>query len=53
MQASIFFLTLPNSTHRVDGISTISRREHSTAQTRELQCTKAVIPQVIARGMWY
>ena len=27
------------STHKIVGISTISRKEHGTAQTRELQCT--------------
>lgn len=32
------------------GLSTISRVDHVTAQTRELECTKVVIPQVIARG---
>ena len=32
------------------GISTIGRADHSVAQTRELACTKEVLPQVIARG---
>ena len=32
------------------GISTISRPDHPTAQTKELQCTKVVLPQVLARG---
>ena len=30
--------------------STISRTVHSVAQTRELACTKIVLPQVIDRG---
>ena len=38
------------STHKIIGISTISRVDHSTAQTRELACTKVVLPQVIGRG---
>ena len=38
------------STHRIVGISTIARTEHSVAQTRELACTKRVLPQVLARG---
>ena len=37
-------------TKKVVGISTISRLEHSTAQTRELVCTKDVLPQVLQRG---
>ena len=39
------------STHKIIGISTISRTEHNTAQTRELACTKEVLPQVLSRGM--
>ena len=38
------------STMKIVGISTISRGEHHVAQTRELECTKVVVPQVIARG---
>ena len=38
-----------SSTHKIIGISTISRAEHSVAQTKELACTKVVIPQVQAR----
>lgn len=38
------------STHRIVGISTISRTEHLVPQTREVACTKSVLPQVIARG---
>ena len=39
-----------HSTHKIVGISTISRAAHATAQTRELACTKDVLPQVIDRG---
>ena len=39
-----------HSTHKIIGISTISRADHATAQTRELACTKVVLPQVIDRG---
>ena len=38
------------STKKIVGISTISRTEHSVAQTREVACTKNVLPQVLARG---
>ena len=38
------------STLKIVGIATISRDEHSVAQTRELECTKVVLPQVIDRG---
>ena len=38
------------STHKIVGISTISRAEHSVPQTREVACTKEVLPQVISRG---
>ncbi len=30
---------------------TLSRKDHICAQTRELACTKLVLPQVLARGM--
>eukprot|EP00731_Ephydatia_muelleri_P016665 Em0009g1089a len=39
------------STHRIVGISTLSRQQHRVAQTREVACTKIVLPQVIARGL--
>ena len=42
-----------SSTHRVVGITTMSRKEHQTAQTRELACTKQVLPQVVERGRSY
>ena len=39
------------STHRIVGIATLSRQDHRVAQTREVACTKIVLPQVIARGL--
>ena len=39
------------STHRIVGISTISHSDHRIAQTRELECTKVVLPQVQRQGM--
>ena len=38
------------STKQVVGISTVSRKQHPIAQTRELACTREVLPQVIDRG---
>ncbi len=38
------------STKKIVAISTVSRSDHGCAQTRELACTKIVIPQAIARG---
>ena len=35
---------------KITGISTISRSVHRVAQTRELECTKVVLPEVIGRG---
>ena len=32
---------------------TISRGDHRIAQTREIECTKAVVPQVVARGKFH
>ena len=32
------------------GICTLSRSDHATAQSRELECTKVVLPQVISQG---
>ena len=40
------------STKKIVGISTIARKEHSTAQTREIACTKEVLANVISRGMY-
>ena len=39
-----------HSTQKIVGISTYSRAEHSIPQTREVACTKQVLPQVLARG---
>ena len=39
------------SNKKVIGISTLSRKEHAVAQTRELACTREVVSQVIARGV--
>ena len=41
-----------HSTHKIVGITTISKTEHAhtTAQTRELACTKKVLPQAMGRG---
>ena len=38
------------STMKIVGLSTLSRTEHSIPQTRELECTKIVLPQVKDRG---
>ncbi len=38
------------STHKILDCVTLSRRDHICAQTRELACTKLVLPQVMARG---
>ena len=38
------------STKKIVGVSTVSRHDHGIAQTRELVCTKYVVPQAIARG---
>ncbi|KAL5505739.1 hypothetical protein EMCRGX_G007225 [Ephydatia muelleri] len=42
---------MAGSTHRIVRISTLSRQQHRVAQTREVACTKIVLPQVIARGL--
>ena len=39
-----------HSTVKVVGVCTVSREEHTIAQTRELECTKIVLPEVISRG---
>ena len=38
------------STKKIVGVCTLSRKEHSTAQTRELACTKEVLSNVTSRG---
>lgn len=39
-----------NSKNKVLSISTVSRKEHLAAQTREIVATKEVLPQVTGRG---
>ena len=39
-----------NSTHKIIGCATLTRQDHTIAQTRELACTRAVIPEIINRG---
>ena len=39
------------STKRIVGCSTVSRNEHTCAQTREVACTKIVLPQVLEKGI--
>jgi hypothetical protein len=41
------------STKKIIGMCTISREDHRVAQTRELECTKTVVPQVVARGEFH
>ena len=48
--SSVNRIFMCHGTHKIVGISTISRAAHVTAQTRELACTKDVLPQVIDRG---
>ncbi len=46
-----FLLSLThNSTKRIVGCSNVSRTEHHCAQTREVACTKIVLPQVLEKG---
>lgn len=40
------------STKKIIAVLTVSRSDHGIAQTRELVCTKFVVPQAIARGMF-
>ncbi|XP_064382205.1 uncharacterized protein LOC135331087 [Halichondria panicea] len=42
---------LSGSTKRIVGCSTVSRKEHICAQTREVACTKIVLPEVIDKGL--
>ena len=37
-----------HSTIKVVLVCTVSREEHTIAQTRELECTKIVLPEVIS-----
>ena len=45
------------STMKIVGSSTISQSDHHVAKTHELECTKVVVPQVVAWGVlqdyWY
>ena len=47
-----FCILCNNSNVKIVGISTISREQHLVAQNRELECTKVVLPQVMARGLY-
>ncbi len=40
-----------SSTKRILGCSTVSRKEHICAQTREVACTKIVLPEVIENNI--
>ena len=42
----------PYSTSKIVGISTISRPNHPTAQTRELQCTKLCSLKCLLEVLW-
>lgn len=53
VKRSFFLVLYFYSTKKILGISTISRPDHAVAQTRELQCTMKVIPQVTNRGNFY
>ena len=46
----LFIFTYSNV--KIVGISTISRKQHLVAQNREFECTKVVLPQVQARGLY-
>ena len=45
----VAFYTCMYSNKKVVGISTVSRKEHVAAQTREVVATKEVLPQVTGR----
>ena len=45
-----FIFLSQTSTHKIVAISTVARPDHVIAQTRELACTKKVLPNVIAKG---
>ncbi|XP_019856532.1 PREDICTED: uncharacterized protein LOC109585045 [Amphimedon queenslandica] len=52
--ANAFYTTVPclsGSTHKVLDIATVSRADHSIAQTREVACTKVVLHKVISKGV--
>ena len=43
---NIFYL----STNKIVGISTLSSDEHRIAQTREVECTRIVLSEVMKQG---
>ena len=49
---SVFYFTLyiNFSIHKIVGCVTLSKKEHTCAQTRELACTKEVLPLVLSKG---
>uniref|UniRef100_A0A1X7UJV8 Uncharacterized protein n=1 Tax=Amphimedon queenslandica TaxID=400682 RepID=A0A1X7UJV8_AMPQE len=52
--ANAYHTTVPcfsGSMHKIVGSVTHSRKEHTCAQTRELACTKEVLPLVISKGL--
>lgn len=50
IHATVCSLHHINSTHKIVGISTLSRADHGAAQSREYQCTRVLLPQVLSRG---
>ena len=51
-QKFLLFHTLCVAPRRLIGVVAKSRKEHLIAQTHELACTKELLPQVIATGMY-
>lgn len=52
--SNAFHTTVPclsGSTKRILGCATVSRKDHAIAQTRELEATKVVIPQVLEQDL--
>uniref|UniRef100_A0A1X7USZ7 Mutator-like transposase domain-containing protein n=1 Tax=Amphimedon queenslandica TaxID=400682 RepID=A0A1X7USZ7_AMPQE len=52
--ANAYHTTVPclsGSIHKIVGCVTLSRKEHTCAQTRELACTKEVLPLVMSKGL--
>ena len=47
MTHTLLYYNYYNSTKRILGCATVSRKEHAIAQTRELEATK---PQVLEQG---
>ena len=46
----VLYCNYYDSTKRILGCATVSRKEHAIAQTRELEATKAVPPKVLEQG---